>query len=79
MPFNSTNDLFEFKTSLVTFFGMMARADTLEDNVKGFYTYALGWILVGLSNFILLNLIIAIVGDSYEEIMTSVSEKNLRQ
>ena len=57
---------------------MIARADSLEDDAKGFYTYALGFILIGLSNFILLNLIIAIVSDSYEEIMTSASEKNLR-
>ncbi len=35
--------------------------------------------MVALTNFLVLNLIIAIVGDSYEEVMTSVSEKNLRQ
>ncbi len=43
-----------------------------------FYTEFYGIILVAVSNFIILNLIIAIVSDSYEEVMTSVTEKNLR-
>ena len=43
------------------------------------YEECLGYILIILANILLLNLIVAIMGDSYEEVMTSVSEKNLRQ
>lgn len=44
-----------------------------------FYEEFLGYILIILANILLLNLIVAIMGDSYEEIMTSVAEKNLKQ
>jgi len=43
-----------------------------------FHGYAIGILLIGFSNVVLFNLIIAIMGDAYEEIMTSVAEKNLK-
>ena len=42
------------------------------------YEEFLGFILIFLTNILLLNLIVAIMGDSYEEVMTSVAEKNYK-
>ncbi len=38
----------------------------------------LGYILILLTNVLLLNLIVAIMGDTYAEVMNSVDEKNLK-
>ena len=58
---------------------IMTTGDQLTTESEYFYELSLGIILVFLANILLLNLIVAIMGDSYEEVMTSVAEKNLRQ
>ena len=50
--------------------------DELEENL---YWQMLGYILILLTNVLLLNLIVAIMGDTYAEVMNSVDEKNLKQ
>ncbi len=37
------------------------------------------YVLTIFANVLLLNLIIAIMGDAYEEVITSIEEKNLKQ
>ena len=49
--------------------------DSLSENL---YWQMLGYILILLTNVLLLNLIVAIMGDTYAEIMDSVDEKNLK-
>lgn len=50
--------------------------DELSENL---YWQMLGYILILLTNVLLLNLIVAIMGDTYAEVMDSVDEKNLKQ
>jgi len=57
----------------------MTTGDQLTEEEEKFYELSLGVILVFLANILLLNLIVAIMGDSYEEVMSSVAEKNLKQ
>ena len=53
--------------------------DNDNENYVTLYLRTFGIILTLLANVILLNLIIAIMGDAYEEILTSIDEKLLKQ
>ena len=46
---------------------------------KNFYDEMIGIFTTLMTNVILLNLIVAILGDSYEEIVTTIAEKSLRE
>jgi hypothetical protein len=46
---------------------------------EGIFIRVYGWITALLANVILLNLIVAIMGDTYEESITSMNEKMLKE
>ena len=46
---------------------------------EGFFIRIYGWVTALLANVILLNLIVAIMGDTYEESITSMKEKLLKE
>ena len=46
---------------------------------EGLFIRVYGWVTALLANVILLNLIVAIMGDTYEESITSMNEKIMRE
>ena len=49
------------------------------DDQEGWFIRIYGWLTALLANVILLNLIVAIMGDTYEESITSMKEKLLKE
>ena len=64
-------------------FGLMIRGefnvnDESKHKMTTVYLQLFIYVLTLFANVLLLNLIIAIMGDAYEEVITSVEEKNLK-
>ena len=57
----------------------MVRGDFDDPEDKSWYSRSIGYAITLLANVILLNLIVAIMGDIYEETITSISEKLLKE
>ena len=50
-----------------------------REGEEGFFIRIYGWVTALLANVILLNLIVAIMGDTYEESITTMNEKILQE
>ena len=73
-------EIFEdISKSFLTLLKAMLQGDYEINGTLDFYNVAISLVFTLIPNVVLLSLIVAILGDSYEETITSVAEKCLRE